>query len=134
LGHDVRRVVAQQLEPFGRASRDDLDGRVLVDRPRQVAQLAVDAHGHGVPLEARADAASDAEPVEGRWQRTRGTVGQRDRRHMTKHSWQRAAVGAGPAHCTITVSAVAPEPPMSSLSIHMFPCLADNYGYLLHDA
>ena len=23
---------------------------------------------------------------------------------------------------------------MSSLEIHMFPCLADNYGYLLHDA
>jgi hydroxyacylglutathione hydrolase len=23
---------------------------------------------------------------------------------------------------------------MSTLSIHMFPCLADNYGYLLHDA
>lgn len=23
---------------------------------------------------------------------------------------------------------------MSSLTIHMFPCLADNYGYLLHDA
>jgi hydroxyacylglutathione hydrolase len=23
---------------------------------------------------------------------------------------------------------------MSALSIHMFPCLADNYGYLLHDA
>jgi len=23
---------------------------------------------------------------------------------------------------------------MSGLSIHMFPCLADNYGYLLHDA
>ena len=23
---------------------------------------------------------------------------------------------------------------MSELSIHMFPCLADNYGYLLHDA
>jgi hydroxyacylglutathione hydrolase len=22
---------------------------------------------------------------------------------------------------------------MSSLTIHMFPCLADNYGYLLHD-
>jgi hydroxyacylglutathione hydrolase len=24
--------------------------------------------------------------------------------------------------------------PMSPLEIHMFPCLADNYGYLLHDA
>ena len=23
---------------------------------------------------------------------------------------------------------------MSNLTIHMFPCLADNYGYLLHDA
>ncbi|HEY3519031.1 MAG TPA: MBL fold metallo-hydrolase, partial [Gammaproteobacteria bacterium] len=23
---------------------------------------------------------------------------------------------------------------MSELTIHMFPCLADNYGYLLHDA
>ena len=23
---------------------------------------------------------------------------------------------------------------MSALTIHMFPCLADNYGYLLHDA
>ena len=23
---------------------------------------------------------------------------------------------------------------MSELAIHMFPCLADNYGYLLHDA
>ena len=22
---------------------------------------------------------------------------------------------------------------MSELTIHMFPCLADNYGYLLHD-
>jgi hydroxyacylglutathione hydrolase len=26
-----------------------------------------------------------------------------------------------------------PEAPMSELSIHMFSCLADNYGYLLHD-
>ena len=23
---------------------------------------------------------------------------------------------------------------MSPIEIHMFPCLADNYGYLLHDA
>ena len=23
---------------------------------------------------------------------------------------------------------------MSALVIHMFPCLSDNYGYLLHDA
>lgn len=23
---------------------------------------------------------------------------------------------------------------MSELTIHMFPCLKDNYGYLLHDA
>src|SRR6185503_16259345 len=27
-----------------------------------------------------------------------------------------------------------PEGRMSELTIHMFPCLADNYGYLLHDA
>jgi hydroxyacylglutathione hydrolase len=28
----------------------------------------------------------------------------------------------------------APESDMSELTIHMFPCLKDNYGYLLHDA
>jgi hydroxyacylglutathione hydrolase len=27
-----------------------------------------------------------------------------------------------------------PETAMSELTIHMFPCLSDNYGYLLHDA
>ena len=29
---------------------------------------------------------------------------------------------------------MAPERGMSELEIHMFPCLTDNYGYLLHDA
>ena len=75
LRHDVRRVVAQQLEPVRRRARHDLDARVVLDRQREVLQRAVDAHGDGVALEARADAARDGAAVDGRGKRPLRSVG-----------------------------------------------------------
>ena len=65
LGHDVRGVVAQQLEPVRRRARDDLDACVVLDRQRQVLERAVDPNGDRVALEARADAARDGAAVDG---------------------------------------------------------------------
>jgi hypothetical protein len=59
LRHHVRGVVTQQLEAVRRAARDDLNGGVVFDRSREIAQFSVYADGHGVALEARADTARD---------------------------------------------------------------------------
>ena len=64
LGHDVCRVVPQQLEPIGRRARHDLDPCVVLDRQRQVFQRTVNPHGDRVALEARADAPRDGSTVD----------------------------------------------------------------------
>ena len=75
FGHHVRSVVAQQLEAVGRRARDDLDARVAVDRPREVAELAVDADGYRVALESRADRERDGAAVDGIGESPGGPVG-----------------------------------------------------------
>ena len=62
----MRGVVPQQLEPVCRRARHDLDASVVLDRQREILQRAVDAHGHGVALEARADTARDRAAVDRR--------------------------------------------------------------------
>ena len=42
LGHDMRRVVADDLDRFGRIARQDRELGVVVDRPGQVAGFAVE--------------------------------------------------------------------------------------------
>jgi hypothetical protein len=100
LRHHVRGVVAQELEPVRRRARDDLDARVAVDGPRQVAELAVDADRDSVALEARADRERDRASVDRVCERPRGPVRQGDDRHRDRISSSRRRSAL--AHCTIT--------------------------------
>ena len=45
FGHDMRCVVAQDLDPLGRVAGDDRHRRVVIDPGRQIARPAVDADG-----------------------------------------------------------------------------------------
>ena len=45
LGHDMGRVVAQDLEPFRHLASDDRDGGVAVDHGREIARPPVDLNG-----------------------------------------------------------------------------------------
>ena len=96
--HDVRRVVAQELEPVRGRARHDLDARVVLDRQRQVLERAVYSDRHGVALEARADAARDGPAVDGRGIRALRSVGERDGRH-NESAWtkKRASKARGSA-------------------------------------
>src|SRR4029079_6682597 len=88
LRHHVRGVVAQELEPVRRRARDDLDARVAVDGPRQVAELAVDADRDSVALEARADRERDRASVDRGCERPRGAVRPADDGHTAAMSWR----------------------------------------------
>jgi hypothetical protein len=70
LGHDVRRIVTQQLEPVRRRPSDDLDTRVALDRQRKVLESAVDSNRDGIAFQARANAACNGATVDGCRKRT----------------------------------------------------------------
>src|SRR5690606_4674475 len=91
LAEPLGGAVASQLEAFGGPARDDPDGGVGGNRQGVVAQNAVDAHGYGVALEARADAARDVEPRRRGVERLLGTVRQGDRGHGCPFPWRMRA-------------------------------------------
>ena len=62
LRHDMRRVMADQLERFGIVARQELDRGVIVDGRFEVGELAVEAHRHRALGERRRDRLGDVQP------------------------------------------------------------------------
>ena len=65
LGHHMRRVMAQDLDPLRRVARDDRDGGVMVDHGREIARAAVDLDRDRRLGETGADRGRDSAPVTG---------------------------------------------------------------------
>ena len=65
LGHDVRGIVAQQVEPELGVASHDLDLGVVLDCPCQVAKLAVHADGNGSLRESGTNIGCDVVPGHG---------------------------------------------------------------------
>ena len=55
LGHDVRGVVADELERLRVRAGEDLDGGIAGDGVGEIGEPAVDGHGHGLLGEALGD-------------------------------------------------------------------------------
>ena len=87
LGHDMRRIVADQLQHLVRLAGDDLDRRVVLDHCRDIADLAVDLdrdRGLGQPRPDRGgDVRARHRPVES----TNAPVGERDGQFAHGYVW-----------------------------------------------
>ena len=59
LGHDVGRIVAQNLKPFRHLPSDDRDGGVVVDHGREIARPPVDLNGDRRFRQTRPDSGGD---------------------------------------------------------------------------
>ncbi len=79
----VRRVVADQLQRLRVAPCHEAHRRVVLDRPRQVEQRAVDAHGQRRLGQPRPDRGRQRGPGHRGLEAADGAVGQGDRGHGT---------------------------------------------------
>ena len=81
LGEDVRRVVAQEVEPVGLGSGDDGGAGIRLDDGGEIAQLPVQPHGDRVAGKPLADGLGKLEPGHRPVELADGPVGKRDVRH-----------------------------------------------------
>ena len=81
LREDMRRIVAQEVDPVGFGPGDDGRADIGVDDGGEVAQLPVDAHGDRVASEPPADGLGEVDSVDRVVEPTDGPVGKGDVRH-----------------------------------------------------
>ena len=95
LGHDMRGVVADQLERLGIVAREEFDGGVGLDGRLEVGELAVEAHRHRALGERRRDRLGDVEAGGAEGHRAFRAIGkcQGDLRHVLLLSLLRTSAG-----------------------------------------
>ena len=81
LREDVRRIVAQEVEPAGFGPGDEGRADIGVDEGGEVAQLAVDAQGDRVASESPADGLGEIDPADRVVEPADGPVGKGDVGH-----------------------------------------------------
>ncbi len=75
LGHDMGRVVADELERLRVLARDDADRGVALDRRGKVVELAVELDRHRLLGKRLGDGLGDVAARDSRFEVARGTIG-----------------------------------------------------------
>ncbi len=127
LGHDVRAVVADQLQRLRIGAHDDPDRGILLDRVGEVGEPPVDDHRHGLLGERLGDRARKLAPGDAHLVGTLAAVGksQGDVAHwaISSHSLQTAQVRwlrpAAERRCRQERACAQGAPPLSRTSARL---------------